>query len=364
MSVQTTLEKLITFETVLGNDKEFIAALDWIEDELRGLPLYFTRLESNGVPSLVVTTKKDQKSPKIFLAAHIDVVPGAKEQFKPSIEGDRMYGRGAFDMKYAIACYIEFFKEIGKDLEQYDIGMMITADEETSGENGTNFLMHQGYRCEVMLLPECGTKPWHFETAAKGRWAFRAHAKGQSTHSSRPWDGDNAIDTLTAFIVDVQTLFKKLEFKSDDHWFPTCVTAMIEGGKSANTVASEATVSFDVRYPSARDGELIQREITTFARRYEKVSIETFLDLHPYSFEDEPEMEVYANIVKEKTGIECGHIRNHGTSDARYVYPHGIPVLIIWPEGAGHHAADEWINLDDLERYYDIMKAWIMERGK
>src|SRR3990167_8779835 len=69
--------------------------------------------ESNGVPSLIFYNSKSlPKKFKLILDAHLDVVPGKPGQYSPKVVGDKLYGRGAYDMKAAAAAEILLFKEI------------------------------------------------------------------------------------------------------------------------------------------------------------------------------------------------------------------------------------------------------------
>src|SRR5680860_1035635 len=102
---------LIQFKTLSKDFKENGEALRWIENEIKDLPVFIKRYEKNGFQSLVITTKKT-KTPKIMLAAHLDVVKGSKNIFQPVIKDGKLYGRGVFDMKYAIACYLKLLQEL------------------------------------------------------------------------------------------------------------------------------------------------------------------------------------------------------------------------------------------------------------
>ena len=95
MSLIRTLETLITFPTITGNHKAVHAAYEWIKDELQPVPLYVKELRHNGFESLILTTRRT-KSPKLWLAAHIDVVAGSGRVFSPKKRGGKLFGRGAF----------------------------------------------------------------------------------------------------------------------------------------------------------------------------------------------------------------------------------------------------------------------------
>jgi len=115
MNIEDVLKKLIRFKTVSSNHKENEACLRWVQAQIKRLPVLAKIIRSHSFTSLVITTQQT-KAPALWLAAHIDVVPGSPEVFIPKKQGNRLYGRGAFDMKFAVSCYIKLLKELGRDL--------------------------------------------------------------------------------------------------------------------------------------------------------------------------------------------------------------------------------------------------------
>ena len=113
------LSALIRFQTVTRDNDANRAAMEWIVEELAGLPIQVKWYESKGFPSVVITSQ-ETTSPKILLAGHLDVVPGTEESFQPKVEDGRLIGRGAYDMKMGVAAALNIFKALGDDLNKYD----------------------------------------------------------------------------------------------------------------------------------------------------------------------------------------------------------------------------------------------------
>src|SRR5580700_6626796 len=99
------LTHLVSFPTITKDQSTNRAAIDWIEQQLTGLPLHIRRLENHGFPILIATTK-NTKNPKLWLAGHIDVVAAPPDSFKPRVVDGKLHGRGTHDMKFAIAAFI------------------------------------------------------------------------------------------------------------------------------------------------------------------------------------------------------------------------------------------------------------------
>jgi hypothetical protein len=84
-----TLKHLVRFKTITGNQLECKELLDWVSFQLKDLPVYIERFESNGYPIQLITTQPHH-SPKIWLVCHIDVVPCTENLFNASIENSNL----------------------------------------------------------------------------------------------------------------------------------------------------------------------------------------------------------------------------------------------------------------------------------
>ena len=239
------LSTLIKFQTVTRDNEANQAAMEWVVAELAGLPISVQWDESKVFPSVVITSQKTTR-PKILLAGHMDVVPGTEESFQPKVEDGRLIGRGAYDMKMGIAASLNIFKALGIDLTKYDVGLMLTADEEIGGFNGVKYLVEQGYGAGIVVMPDGGFD-WNFETQAKGVLWLEVTAEGKSAHGSRTWLGENAITKLARFLIMLEEDFA-IEKESGDDYYTTVNIGTIGGGKATNQVPDLATATVDIRY--------------------------------------------------------------------------------------------------------------------
>ena len=363
MSLQHTLEQLIRFKTVTGDNEAAHDAFEWIKTQVSMAPLYIKEHTHHGYKTLVMTTRRT-RSPKVWLAAHVDVVAGSDAMFKPRVENGTLIGRGAYDMKFSIACYIELLKELGADARNYDIGVIIVSDEEVRGGSMGEAIKDLGLSGTAAFLPDGGGE-WQFEEAAKGAYCFVAHAKGRSAHGSRPWHGESAIMQLHAFMGEVTSAME--EFRTDDPlcWYPTLNIGLISGGSAWNQVADTAQATFDIRYPHAQERKKIEGILARLLKKHPAIHLETKIDIEPISVgRGNGEAKAYMRIAKELYGIEVGWKKSYGGSDAEFFFKHGIPTLLIWPKAGGAHSEHEWIDLADLSRYYEVMKAWVQEVAK
>ncbi len=359
-----TLQTLISFKTISNNFQENQRAIDWIKEEIRGLSLFIKEFNFNQHPSLFVATQKTKK-PKLLLAAHLDVVPASDEMFKLKIKGWKIFGRGVYDMKFAIACYLQILKDLGQDLKRYDFGILITTDEEIGGLNGTKKFLENGYSGRIVFLPD-GGKDWNFEEKAKGVLHLLIEARGKSIHGSRPWEGENAIETLFQFLNNVKGKFPKEPCKDKRHWHTTLNIGKIEGGVATNQVPDFARAWVDIRFPPEVKIKKIKSILKSSKNKFKnKIKIVELIYGSPYRVnKNNKAIQIFSKIAFEKFKIKTGFISSHGTSDARFFAQYKIPVILIRPKGGGHHSEKEWINREDLEKFYVVLKNFVQEIAK
>ena len=353
------LSALVSMETETANTRENANALRWVEQQLSHLGLHFKRRAYNGHCSLIATTKETME-PDIFLVAHIDVVPAPKELFNPRIDGQKMYGRGVYDMKMAIACYMLLLEELQDYLPQLNIGLMLTSDEETGGMNGVKRLLEAGYASRIALLPDGGFN-WNFEEEAKGVLHLEIAASGKSAHSSRPDLGENAIEILMSALEEIGHYFEQQK-ERHGAYHPTVNIGVIQGGKSVNQVPERAAAKIDIRYPSAISKEELYADLAQLAHKDPRLSFKRIAEgaAHHVDVRQSPFIR-FQEIAKKLYGIEIGKTRSYGASDARFFGERNIPVLVIAPKGGAIHSDGEWIDLEDLTRFYNVLKLWVLE---
>lgn len=351
------LSALVSMPTETTDKEANAKALRWVENQLADLELFFQHQSFEGHPTLVITSKQT-KTPDIFLVAHIDVVAAPRSLYQPRIDAGIMYGRGAYDMKMAIACYLLLLRELKDRLPDLNIGIMLTSDEEIGGMNGVKRLLDTGYSSKIAFLPDGGFD-WKFEEAAKGVLHVKISARGISAHGSRPWLGENAIEILMGALGEIRRYFEKEKLGT---YYPSANVGLIQGGKGINQVPDYAEAKVDIRYPPELKGKEIYSALVDMMRKDPRLTIEIiaegashYADLRQSSFLK------FQEIAKRMYGIEVGKTLSHGASDARFFGEKNIPVLVIAPKGGDIHSDGEWIDLKDLTRFYNVLKQWVVD---
>jgi len=354
------LKKLVTFKTLSTNTEVNNKAIHWLKKEADKYQLYSKILVYKGSPSLIITTQKTKK-PKLFLAAHLDVVPGADNLFKARISNNKIYGRGVFDMKYAVASYWQLIKDLSSDLDKYNFGIMITTDEEIGGFNGTAKILDTGYCADLCFLPDSSSN-WVFENQAKGVWHVLVEAVGKSAHGSCPWHGQNAVENLINFLSSLQDHFDYKKYKKQGYNCQTLNIGKFEGGRATNVVADYAKAYLDFRFTPKQSLKDIQNLINQVAKKFKNIKYSSIVSAESYYFPQQSQyFKLYQSIAYKMYKKKIKFRMSHGSSDARFFGYKNIQTIVISPNGGGHHSDKEWLDLADWQKFYQVLKEFVLK---
>jgi succinyl-diaminopimelate desuccinylase len=314
--------------------------------------------ESAGVPSLVALPAGNT-APDVLMVAHLDVVghpdPAA---YRSTIVDGRIVGSGAGDMKGALAILMVLFRRFHRAHPGISLGLAVTTDEETGGEHGVRYLIDEvGLRCGCALIPDGGS-PHEITIEEKGILHLQLVTAGLPAHAARPWLGDNPIPHLTAGLDRLAEAFEKFKTDTDDYWHPTCtVTGIGTENGAFNRLAAEAHATLDIRFPPPQtSAELIAlvQEIVG-----DRIQVNRVIVADPTHLSPDP---AFVAMTEQITGTTPRLARESGGSDARFLHPHGIPVLMSRPAVGNLHAPDEWISIESMVEYYRVCEAYLAQR--
>jgi succinyl-diaminopimelate desuccinylase len=351
-------EHLISYDT--SRHEDLVAAAGFVKGWLESREIEVSDYEHNGLPVLVAEVgpggdRRSPETPCVVFHGHIDVVPGRPEQFQPRIEGDRLIGRGAYDMKGGLAAMMCALKDVA-DQDQVLVRFVCVPDEESEeiDERSTDGVVTRGLGGDFAITGE--PTDMHIGVEAKGVLAMRIVVHGRAAHSSTPWLGDNAV--LKA--IDVFRAIESLPFtRESSEMFdrPSINLGRIEGGDALNKVPDRCTMAVDVRYLPGQDpGEILEQ-----VRRIPSIEVErTFI--HPTVSVSRTNPYVRAlreAIARSVPDMEIMSVGRDGASDAASFIEAGIPAVEFGPIGAGHHGPDEWVSLASLGRYRKALADFV-----
>lgn len=349
----TILGDLIAIHSTADDPEALQAAVDYCAERLRGVGLDPHILSSGGLPSLIATTR-DTKRPALLLQAHLDVVPGPAKLFQLTRDGDMFRGRGVFDMKFAAAAFLAAFESLQEILPRLDVGIMLTTDEEQTSEHGAGYMASLGYGGDTVILPDGGDN-WRVEAFAKGAWSFWATAHGISAHASRPWEGQNAVDTALQFVKEVKELFPH-----PSHDSTTVVVTQLEAGDAINQIPDRAKVGLDIRFGAQDDqGSIIQKIQSIASNHHITIRERTLIPPHELNTAA-PAVTEWQRVVSDVRGVDSyGFSMSFGASDARFFQGNDTTVILTRPTGGGAHALDEWISAKESLQFCQVIEEYV-----
>ena len=346
-------ERLIEYET--SRPDVLIAAAGFVKGWLESRDIEVRNHDHNGFPVLVADVGATaQGAPCVILHGHLDVVPGQPDQFQAQVDGDRLIGRGAYDMKGGLAAMMCALKDL-EGQHAVRVRLVCVPDEESEeiDERSTDAVVAAGLGGQFAITGE--PTNMHIGVQAKGVLAMRIVVHGRSAHSSTPWLGDNAV--LKA--VDVFRAIESLPFSRESSEMfdrPSINLGRIAGGDALNKVPDRCEMAVDVRYLPGQD----PAEILAQVRAIPEIDVKrTFLHPPVNVSRHNPYVEGLRDAVSRTTRGEVMSVGRDGASDAASFIEAGIPAVEFGPAGGGHHGPDEWVSISSLERYRRALAEFV-----
>jgi acetylornithine deacetylase len=337
-----------------GAGEDEIATL--IEGWARDAGLETERLEETpGRPSVLVRARGAGGGRTLLLCGHIDTVgvAGMPHAHTRRIDGDRLYGRGAYDMKAGVAAALMAARHASRLELAGDVVVAAVADEEHASLGVQEALRHVAADAAVV------TEPTELElvVAHKGFVWSEIEVTGRAAHGSRPHLGLDAILKMGAALRGLEQLDRSLADRTHPLLGRASVHAsVIEGGVELSSYPAHCKLGLERRTLPGETGEQIQVEIESLLDRCREADAEfqashrTLLVRAP--FEIDQEEELVALVAEAAAGVLPDPARIGGASywaDAAFIAAAGIPTVLFGPGGEGAHANEEWVSLSDTE---------------
>ncbi len=322
----------------------------WLE--ARGVSVHTE--ECRGLPVMTAEVG-DPEDPAIILHGHVDVVPAGEPQFEPRIEGDRLIGRGTYDMKAALAAMMLALPDPADPVPGLRVILAIVSDEESeeSEDRGSEYLVRQGLRGEFAITGE--PTDMHVGVAAKGVLALRLGVTGRAAHGSTPWLGENAVLRAVDTFRGIESLPFAME-SSDLFDRPSINLGRIWGGDAINKVPDYCAIDVDIRYLPHQDPARIRSQVEGL----EPSRMETIFELPPIcGGGDSPWVQDLLAAAADHHDGTSVPVGRDGASDAVSFIRAGVPAVEFGPVGAGHHGPDEWVSISSLEAYLDTLRTFL-----
>lgn len=363
---------------------ETSAAFDVLEARLRASGFRCWRLPfgiDSDAPADNLYARIGETEPNLCFAGHLDVVPigdqtaWSRPPFAGQLEDGRLWGRGASDMKGAIAAFVvaaeDHFGAAG-GIRNGSISMLITGDEEGPARNGTikvvNWLRQRGERIEGCLVGE-PTNPEHLGQTIKigrrGSLNVRLTVSGQQGHVAYPQRADNSVPDLLRLLAALPLG----PFDDGNEFFEPSnleVTSLETDANAFNVIPGRAEAMFNVRFNTLHTGEEVIAGLKTAC---EQTGLEHELDFalkgEPFLTAPGPLSEALEKAIREEIGGQPELATGGGTSDARYIKDY-CPVVEFGLLSKTIHGVDEYAlteDIDALKRIYGRLIGLMLDES-
>jgi succinyl-diaminopimelate desuccinylase len=253
MDERTLAERLITYDTSTGDGLQ--AAAGFVKGWLESREVPVADHDFDGLPVLLAEVgPKD--GPVVIFHGHLDVVPGRDGQFAPRIEGDRLIGRGAYDMKGGLAAMMCATRDLAAQ-DRVKVHFVCCCDEESEEDQnrGSDYIAREmGYLGDFAITGE--PTDLQIGVQAKGVLLLRIDVRGRAAHGSTPWLGDNAVLKAMDVFRGIQSLpFARESSEMFDR--PSINLGRVSGGDVPNKVPDHCVIDVDIRYLPGQDADEI-----------------------------------------------------------------------------------------------------------
>lgn len=360
--ITNLLTKLINIDSVTPYDK---GCQDVIEDELKKQGFDVTRMNATPVSNLWATIG-NKAGPLLVFAGHTDVVPeGELSQwqrlpYQARIEGNKIYGRGACDMKGSLAAMMDATNTFIKQYADFkgQIGYLIT-----SGEEGDDFdlgtphvmkvLKEQGIHIDYCVIGEpTSTKTVGdvIKIGRRGSLTGYIDIHGIQGHVAYPHKAQNPIHLISPALAELS----QMTFDNGNEAFaPTSfqVTNIQSGTGAGNVIPGILSLQCNFRYSTEVTDLKLRKIVEALLTQKYKLNATFKWRLNGKPFLTKPgELTLAAQTaIKQHANLNTELSTSGGTSDGRFIAPYGVQVIELGPINDCIHQVNEYTNLDELQ---------------
>lgn len=350
-SLSETLLWLCKIPSPIGEERELC---DRVVERLQSVPLA-APIRRYG-ESIVVPLTRNNGGPHIALAGHLDVVRTVHEG-PARIEGDRLYGAGAADMKSGLSLMLDLAEN--PERPPVDLTLVFYAREEGPfAENELGPVLAQDpelHRVDVAVALEPSDNK--LQLGCSGSLHASARFRGRTAHSARPWQGENAIHKAAGFLTRLSAERPQAHLIDGLSWQSVISATLANGGRGRNVIPDLFELNLNHRFPPGTSAEAAQQYVSDLVAGEAELE---FTDVSPSAppFRHHPLIQALA-----ESGVVAVEPKQAWTDVARFAAL-GIPAVNFGPgTNAQAHQKNEWTELPLLEIGRDILRRWLDRVG-
>ncbi len=310
-----------------------------------------------GRPSVVGRLRGSGSGPSLMFNGHTDTVgvDGMSGPFDAGLNGDRLFGRGAYDMKGGLAACLaaaKSLKDAGLRLAG-DLFIAAVADEEYASI-GTSEVLRQ-YRPDAAIV----TEPTHLKLclAHKGFVWLEVETIGRAAHGSRYDLGIDANLRMGRFLAELDHMERELRNRPAHRLVgpPSLHAPILQGGTGLSTYAAKCTLQIERRTVPGESESQVLLEVQKIIAKLTNAD-PSFHATAKILFSREP-LETSAETPIAKAlqaaarglfGHELEHSAHRGWTDAALLSAAGVDTILVGPSGSGAHETTEWVDLPSV----------------
>lgn len=357
------IQRIVEIESPSNNFEGSRAVVDFIISETENIPLDLSveRIAAKNVGEHLIIRAFPADSKPILLLGHTDTVHpvGAKADNPTRVEGGKLFGGGAFDMKANVVLMVEILRAFAelKIQPPRPLTILLSCDEETGSQTGREIVEREAEKAEFCLVGEPSANG-SVKTGRKGTANYVLQTRGVPAHAGlEPEKGASAILELARQIERVHSL-------NDSEKGTTVNVCTVEGGTTTNVIPENAGCSIDVRFASMAEAKRIENALKSLECFDEKVSLKLSGGLNRPPLERVGRVvELYekARLIAADFDYDLGETQVGGASDGNFVAALGVPVLDgLGISGGGAHTPEEFIFVDDVPKRAALIAALML----
>jgi len=317
------------------------------------------RFESRGKPSALLRVESAKRPAfRVILNAHLDVVPADAEQFVPRMVGERLFARGAQDMKVSALVLAQVFSELAPRLP-FPLALQLVTDEEVGGRDGTLHQIEQGVTGAFVVIGE--HSGLDIVADCKGMLQATLTATGRSGHGAYPWLSDNA---LVKIVNTLSRLLARYPVATEEAWRTTVNVSRVQTpNRAVNQTPAHAEAWLDIRFPAedldfnGRTPAEVADYLGSFCDPGVGVAIDQ-LDPPQHADHDRPEIAALRRAAQHQ-GYRGEFVRKHGAGDGGFYSGRGVAAVAFGVGGAGQHGPEEYVNVSTIEPYHRALTEFL-----
>lgn len=357
-SARSILEQLVQIPSATGNEQAVAQAFAGL-CEKAGLEVEMQEVETGR--KNVVARWSVGRGPRVLLTGHLDTVPvgegWSRDPFGAEVDGGRLYGRGACDMKGGLAAMLGAVVDLrarGAEPAGDVVLAAVVGEEEDSA--GTRALIAHGVEADWAVLSE--PTAMALVVANRGLMNYRLVVKGSSVHASSPELGRNAVTAAARLVLELEALGDELATRRHRLFGPPNLTVgTIHGGTRPYVVPDRCEVELDRRVNPGETREQVVEELRAAVARtrarlpWLEVDMQVGPDYLAFEIPQEHELVRAMTGAMASARVPLRISAWRAASDAGFlVHAAGIPCVLFGPGDIeqGAHRPDEWIDLEDL----------------